>query len=334
MTTILKKGSDYHEYQAYLKKINSKQSTPEEIIRSIVKKATGNNLVSKKRIISGEVNEVYYVVTNGNNKYILRISIEKPNSFLQEKWAIEESQKVGIPVPEIVSIGNMAVNGNNVEFCINRYIEGEVLDMGSIDFDLMREEDQKIYLHQAGEILARIHSVKTKGIGKTNGTGVSRHNTLDIFFLVWENEELRRKLAGQIGYNLSAINTIAKTLVDFKPIYMQAEPRLNHGDYFPRHLVSRNKKIVGILDWGEVRSDSPVYDFANWVTWMDNPKYINWLKEGYADKSLFENNFENFLHVIKLLIDMEVLDWYQSQKRIRVIERTKVKLFKDLNYFN
>lgn len=328
-----KKQSDNREYQTYLRQVQSRQNTSEEVIRNIIKKATSSNLISKKRIIYGEVNEVYCVVTDDGSQFIVRISIEKPNSFLQEQWAIKESKKVGVPVPVIISIGSIVVDGNILEFCINRYMEGEVLDMGSVDFDLMDEENQKKYLYQAGEILTKIHSIKTSGIGKIDGTGASQHDTLDNFFSIWENEALRKKLANQIDYDLSAIENIGKTLVGFKHIYEKIEPRLNHGDYFPRHFVARNKKIIGILDWGEVRSDSPVYDFANWAAWIENPKYINWLKDGYSNKSLFNNNFDTLLRMIRLAIDLEVLNWYQSQKRIRIVERTKAKLFKDLKYF-
>jgi hypothetical protein len=66
---------------------------------------------------------------------------------------------------------------------------------------------------------------------------------------------------------------------------------------------------------------------------MDNPNYLNWLKEGYSDKSLFDGNFETLLHISKLIIGMEVLDWYQSQNRTRLVERATTKIIKELHFF-
>lgn len=328
-----KKTSDQDEYKAYLKMINSRQKTSKKILEDITKNATGNNVLSTKRIIAGEVNEVYRVVTDNKGIFIVRISLDKDNNFLQEKWAIAQAREVGVLAPEIVSIGEKNINGSIIKFCVNKYIDGDVLEMGPIDFDSLTEIEKKEYLYQAGDTLSKIHSIKTNGIGKINSFGVSQQDTLNDFFKIWESDKLRKKFAQLIEYNSKTAERIAKSLISYKPLYNKIEPRLNHGDFFLRHLAVRNKKITGVLDWGEVRSDSPVYDFANWSFWIDNPKYMNWLKEGYLNKFLFDDSFEGFLHLIKLMIGTEVLNWYQSQNRIRLVERAKVKIIKELDYF-
>lgn len=127
---------------------------------------------------------------------------------------------------------------------------------------------------------------------------------------------------------------IAFQLVErFQKGYLQVEPKLNHGDYFPKHFMAKEGKIISILDWGETRSDSPIYDFANWDFWTGQELPTTWLIEGYIDKSLFDSNFNDLLHFIKIMIGLEVLEWYHGEKYQEMIEKTKRRIIIDVTYF-
>lgn len=55
--------------------------------------------------------------------------------------------------------------------------------------------------------------------------------------------------------------------------------------------MAKGNEIVAILDWGDVRSDSPLFDFANWDYWFDDVTPTEWLMEGYTNKKLFDSDF-------------------------------------------
>lgn len=97
--------------------------------------------------------------------------------------------------------------------------------------------------------------------------------------------------------------------------------------------MAKEGKIISILDWGETRSDSPIYDFANWDFWTGQELPTTWLIEGYIDKSLFDSNFNDLLHFIKIMIGLEVLEWYHGEKYQEMIEKTKRRIIIDVTYF-
>lgn len=70
-----------NNYKQYLDSIHKRNITPDEIIIDTIKEGTGKELVSKKRIIIGETNEVYDI-TLDDRHVILRISKGEFPNFL------------------------------------------------------------------------------------------------------------------------------------------------------------------------------------------------------------------------------------------------------------
>jgi aminoglycoside phosphotransferase (APT) family kinase protein len=57
----------------------------------------------------------------------------------------------------------------------------------------------------------------------------------------------------------------AETLVDFTPA-------LIHADLAPEHLLVRDDRLVGVIDWGDVRLGDPALDYA----WLLNGPFVDW----------------------------------------------------------
>lgn len=57
----------------------------------------------------------------------------------------------------------------------------------------------------------------------------------------------------------------AETLVDF-------EPALVHADLGPEHLLVRDGRLAGVIDWGDARLGDPALDYA----WLLNGPFANW----------------------------------------------------------
>ena len=76
-------SNDQHtDYQEYLASMHAKLTTPEEAIKEVTKEGTGQEVKDRRRIVAGEVNEVYDLTLNNGQHTILRISRNFPD-FLQ-----------------------------------------------------------------------------------------------------------------------------------------------------------------------------------------------------------------------------------------------------------
>lgn len=150
--------------------------------------------------------------------------------------------------------------------------------------------------------------------------------------LVSKQDEVE-KMAKEENMNRVHIKNAYKIIKSFKDLYSKVAPYLNHGDYSHKHFMVKDNKIICILDWGGVRSDTPVYDFANWDYWFGDYIPTEWLKEGYTNKSLFDKDFGGFLHMWRLFKGLEILNWYHQANYKPAVEKAKMKLLKDLKYF-
>ena len=321
------------EYNRYLRSLHSKKQTPEEIIRSIVKEGTGKAFVSKRKIMAGEVNEVYEVYLSDGTSVILRISPKSSNDFQKEQWAINECKKIGVPVPNIILIKNQMIDSKEHGFCLMEKVEGDTLERGKLNFDDLTFEEKKNYIHQAGEILSKIHSIATTGWGwiiKDKGEYKSSRGLFENWISKKESYET---IAREENIEAGVIKKANRLVEIFEQRYKSKSPCLNHADFAHKHFMVKGGKIVAILDWGSARSDLPIYDFASWDFWFGEFIPTQWLKEEYTDKKLFENDFEDFLHFIRITKGLENLDWYHKQKYSEMIEKIKEKLIKDVGYF-
>ena len=57
----------------------------------------------------------------------------------------------------------------------------------------------------------------------------------------------------------------AETLVDFKPVLL-------HADLGPAHLLVRDGRLAGVIDWGDARVGDPALDYA----WLLNGPFADW----------------------------------------------------------
>ncbi len=322
------------DYEKFLASIHSKTATPEGLIRDAVKEATKSEISYKKRIVAGEGNEVYEIGLANQSKVMVRISKYEDKHFEQEKWAIEQCKKLEIPVPEVLLIKHLSIEDKPLDICVQRRIEGEPLERGGIDLHTLPEKELKSIILQAGEILSRMHTIKTDGFGYLNGQGEGVFKTFaDLMKENIHQEKEYISLAQKIDFDIDAMKSIFKILrdkVDSAPVI---SPLLSHNDFGPKHIVVKDGKIVGILDFGEVAGHSSVNDFAKWDYWFSYEIPLSWLQEGYSNKNLFDGDFEELLNWIKLSHGVGVLWWYDRHKYLKGVENAKKKLYEDLVFY-
>ncbi len=67
------------------------------------------------------------------------------------------------------------------------------------------------------------------------------------------------------GERAAALLAQVETLTGFTP-------SLVHADLGPEHLLVRDKRLIGVIDWGDVRVGDPALDYA----WLLNGPFASW----------------------------------------------------------
>lgn len=324
-----------NDYGEYLKSLHSKLTTPDEVTTSIVFEATKKEVKNKRKIIAGEASEVYDVELTNNSHVILRIARGEKEQYGQESWAINEAKKVGVPVPEILLIKHLSVDGNLLSFCVQNKLPGEPLERGAIDFGKFDKTRQRSIINNAGEILSKIHQIKTNGFGYLKGEGKGSFATFGELMSEHANQsdeylKLAKKYEIPEKEMAKTLDILSKKAANASPI----TPILCHNDFNIKHImVDGTDRITGIIDWGEVQGDSPVSDFAKWDYWFGDYIPTEWLKEGYPDKQIFSGNYEELFHWIRLNNGLGVMYWYDQKNYVSGIEFAKEKLLADLKFY-
>ena len=316
-------------YRKYLEKKHSSFQTPEELVEAVVKKATGSNATQKDRIIAGEVNEVYGVTTEDKQDVIVRISRQGKNNFEAEEKVIRLARMAGVPAPKVLLIEQASSGSENLTFCVEEKIEGEPLLslMDSMDKDTL-----KSIASEAGEVLSKIHEIVVDKYGPQDGSR---------FFETWGdyifNIEKRRleitASAKLMGIESGLINNAFRLLWENKEMFQVDEAHLLHGDFGPKHLLIVDNHITGILDFEGAKGGDPIRDMA-WLNFFYGDSFsIEWLKDGYKNKDIFDENFDLKMKLYRLHLGLDLLEYYGSEKNKSGMIHTRERFIKELENF-
>lgn len=321
-------------YDKYLEDLHKKNQTPDDIVREVVREATGKEVKEKQRVVAGEANEVYRIITTGGLIVFLRIARKSKPEFDQEVWAINQAKKIGLPVPEVLLVKHLTIDGRLTSFCIQRKLPGQVMERGSFDYRTLDKTAFRKLMNQAGFLLSKIHSIKTKGFGDLNGNGEGKYKSLKTFWPInAKHEKEYVNMAKNIRFPedkmIKIFEVIRKKVSEFPDSTVSI---LNHGDYGLKHLMYDGKNICGILDWGEVSGNSPIYDLVRWDYWFGDQIPTEWLIEGYQNKEAIISYKDN-LSWLRLDKGLGVLWWYVEQNYPEAVETAKKKLLSDLSFF-
>jgi hypothetical protein len=136
----------------------------ESTLNEILSELSPEPVIAKQRIIAGEANEVYDVAFADGTHVIVRISRDEDKNFEQEQWAIRECGLRGVPVPELLGVWHRSIQGEPLNLCIQRKLEGVLLPNAQVAPRVLHQ-----LVVQAGELLSRIHAILVKGFGYLNG---------------------------------------------------------------------------------------------------------------------------------------------------------------------
>lgn len=320
-------------YRNYLEQKHSRFNTPSEVVDSVVKKAIGLSPVSRKKLVLGEVNEVYDLQTDGQ-EVIVRISRSKHPRFYAEKWAIDQCRQVGVPAPNVFLIERAAANNEQLTLCVEEKLPGEPLD-NLLESPFVNEDWKKEIVKEAGFVLANIHSVKTQGYGSLDQDGKGLYDSWGAYIL--ETAAKRERLmeaSKNIGLDFHYIEEATRILEGYKEMYRNVDSRLMHGDYGPKHILVSENKISGIIDFEGCKAGDIARDFAWWEYFRGDTLPVNWLIEGYEKTGELGENFELRMQLCLLSLGLTMVDYYEHEHNTSGINHAKAHLVTDLNRFN
>lgn len=306
--------NDYHNEDARLRlqKIHEKRTSSPEVIATVVAEGISRKPTKYERIINGEVNEVYAVTLDNAKEIILRIGHIADHSFGAETWAIAQSKKAGVPVANILAIGTVKAADKPLHYSIQEKLRGRRFDTLLWSDRIPADRAQKI-TEQAGEVLARIHSVNsTTGYGSIDENGHGQFPNISD----WVKSHLDKraeyeKLFTEHNLTPSTLQAVLDKLKRAEALF--GAPHLLHCDYGPKHLfVDENDKITGVIDFERAESGDIALDFASWDYWFSTSVPTKWLYDGYQRVSSLGDNFAERLKVVQLHELLHLLNYYTN----------------------
>ena len=320
-------------YQSFLENLHGKLNTSDEVLEAVVKSAIGYGVKEKRKVVEGEVNEVYAVTPTKGDDVIVRISREKHNRFAAEKWAMDKCRDVGGPIPQILLLSEVETDKEKLHICVESKIEGVSLQE-LIKQNALSQSEIKDIVVNAGEILSKIHSVKTRGSGEINSLGVGKFETWSKYMLNEnKNSDAVLEKARSIGVDPSLIQQALAILEENQDIYKDVDSRLAHSDYHTKHILINKGKISGVIDFENCKAGDIAYDFAYWEYFGKNSPPVEWLMEGYKRNGNIGENFETRIHLVKIKIALSLLSVYSEAGHSFAKEITTKSLTEDIKYF-
>jgi hygromycin-B 4-O-kinase len=204
---------------------------------------------------AGKTNFVFEVATKDGD-FIIRIASKttKFSDFIKEQWATQKASEKGVPVPEILEVGNEIIA---LPYMLQRKCDGE---------EAMNHPGRLDILRDLGKYARLIHSVKTTGFGTVfdwSGNRLSKQKTWTEFL---DNE---LKVGERINFLQKQSLLPAKKIQSLKKLFTKIKawkqaPCLNHCDLRLKNvIVNEAGKIAAIIDWEACSSNmAPYWDFS------------------------------------------------------------------------
>ena len=225
------------------------------LVKQIMKHHFGSMPKNIHFMPAGLTNYVFEA-THNNKAYIVRIARDpaKLSDFIKEQWAVEHVRKKGVPVAEILEVGNEVIS---LPYMLQRKLKGQ---------EAVDHPDRLNILRNLGEYAKLINSIPTSNYGNVFDWS---HNRLS------KNEAWKEYLSNELrcGERIATLEKYhmleTKDFRKLNKILTQLEkldtpPSLNHGDIRLKNAIVNEKgKILAIIDWEHCTSNmAPYWDLS------------------------------------------------------------------------
>jgi aminoglycoside phosphotransferase (APT) family kinase protein len=310
--------------------------SPERLIDATIEKAVGSPAVGKVKITKGITNQVSSVTLANGDEVIVRISRRDKSRFGTERWAIEQCAKARVPVPRVVFVETIEHEGKPLNISIESKIQGTPLD--ELARENISEERLAELLRKTGDVLSKIHSIRTNGFGDLDEGGNGKYEFAGDMLSEKElNEDQFIKVARAVYLDPEIVKRSLELLFEYSVKCPVISPHLIHNDFTPRHVMVVGDEISGILDFELAQGGDPVLELAKWQYFFEDRFPLRYLLAGYDNSGAFGEEFEKRVHIWKLYIGLIHLSSYADKYRNGIpewIERCKIRLTEAVAYFS
>ncbi len=320
------------DFNDWLQGRHSKWATPQTVIDSYVAKASGSKTLSCNRLVIGQENEVYDVVTADNQKLIVRISHMEDPRFEAERWALDAARQAGVPTPQVLLVEQVDYEKGSITFCIEEKLPGEPLEV-AIKGGITEELDSAI--EKIGDVLSKLHSVKVDGFGYLQSDGKGWPIAFsEIMLDLNEKQSELGSAAKEWGLLPQKVTHGLALLNDNQHLYGFDTPSLTHGDFGLPHILVEGDQITGIIDMQECSGNHPVFDFVHWDAYWREVVPTSKIMASYGNSDLFKGDYEALFHLALLRRSLWMLMVHVEHKNPHGIEGFKDGIDRALRHFN
>ena len=308
----------------WLREHHGAMTSPSEVLSGAVRRATGQPPADHRRLIVGQVNEVYDVTLADGRQVVVRISHVEDPRFEAERWALDAARDRGVPTPRVLHLET----GPERQACVEEMLPGVQLAT------LLGEGLPASVVEDLGALLGRIHEVSVDGFGylQPDGRGwpiAFRDIMLDLL------PEQDRLFAAAAHWQVPdrQVTRGLDLLAAHDAIYDWSDPRLVHGDFTPDNILVHDGRVSGILDLQECSGGHPIEDLMIWDHVVGRYLPLDRLLETYTERQVFDATYEPLFHLVLLRRTLHMLMVRLDQANPYDVAHLRAELARALDFF-
>ena len=297
-----------------------------QMAKKVVEHHFGKSIKSLEFNAAGKTNFVFSALTK-EGSFIVKIATArtKYKDFLKEQWAIQKALNAGVPVPEILEVGDEIIP---FPYMLQQKVEGT---------EAIHHPDRLEILRKLGKYAKTIHSIPTEGFGSVfnwSKNKLSRKKTWAKFL----EEELRFTEGLKFLDDNSILNKkkIKHLAVEFERIKKwKITPSLNHCDLRLKNVIVNDAgEIKALIDWENCSSNcAPYWDLSIALHDLSIDAKQKFL-EGYdLDVEEFKKRAFSLtaFNIINYIPDLQIMI---NKKDTKTLELYKLRLDGSLDLFS
>ena len=294
--------------------------------KKVVQHHFGKSLQKIEFKPAGKTNYVFEVITKERD-YIVRISAEKNKlqDFTKEQWATHKARGIGVPVPEILEVGNEIIE---MPYMLQEKVNGK---------EAVDHPQRLQILFELGKYSKLIHSIPTTGYGKVfdwSKNKLSKNNSW-IEFLDKEYE-VSKAISFFEKHNILSKGKLKKLVSMFSKIRKwKHQPTLNHGDLRLKNVIANKQgHLKAIIDWEHCNSNvAPYWDFAIALHDLSIDGKQHFL-DGYGLDAVEFNNMSYAMTAFNLVNYIPALNKLIEEKNENILQLYKLRLNGAMDLFS
>ncbi|MGH3503180.1 MAG: phosphotransferase family protein, partial [Nocardioidaceae bacterium] len=151
--------------EAFLQQLHAQFGLPQPVVADLARRATGEEVVSVERLVAGDEYEVYRVELVGSWVVYPRICVPgmPAGKAAWEAWAMGRARAGGVPVPEVLTVQDVADGDEKRGAMVVAAARGRQL---ATILPALTPSRRSAVLADLGRVLGRLHAVPMPGHGR------------------------------------------------------------------------------------------------------------------------------------------------------------------------